>query len=138
LNGATTTGRGQNFTAEHICWNALIAPSTSSQSPSCAPSSSCIRFAPTLNRSRSPLITNPRKFFTASDAGFSTDEIIATTSPPIAFFSECSSMHPIPSPTSTSDAPGFDFTTPLLRLKSATRACPGCSGIGSHAPVVGL
>ena len=37
-------------------------------------------------------------------------------------------MQPMPSPMSTSDAPALLRTTPCVRRKSATRACPGCFG----------
>ena len=53
----------------HLLESRESAASTSSHSPSCATISSCIRFAPTLKLSRSPVITNPAKSRTASDAG---------------------------------------------------------------------
>ena len=84
-----------------------------------------MRFAPTLKRSRSPLMTKPRKFLTASDAGFRTEEIIATTSPPIAFFRECSSMQPMPSPMSTSEAPGLDLNYSVAPPEICDARVPG-------------
>jgi hypothetical protein len=127
-NGAATTGRGQNLIADVICWKLRMARFTSSQSPSCMASSSCIRFAPTEKFSASLEITNPRKSRTESLPGFSTEPSSETTSPPIADFGECSSRHPIPSPKSTSDAPEFFFTTPNLpptaTRKSAIAAWP--------------
>ena len=55
----------------------------------------------------------------------------------MAFLSECSSMQAMPSPRSTSEAPGLERTTPWERRKSATRAWPGMAGMGSDWPVAG-
>src|SRR6202041_2314145 len=94
--------------------------------------------APTLKLSRSPVMTKAEKSRTASDSARRTEVVNATTSPPRAFFIECNSMQPMPSPRSTSEAPELLRTTPWERQKSATRAWPGCCGIGSHAAVAGL
>ena len=60
-----------------------------------------------------------------------------STSPPMAFLSECSSMQAMPSPRSTSDAPGLVRRTPGERRKSATRAWPGTPGMGTSCLVAG-
>ena len=59
------------------------------------------------------------------------------TSPPMAFLSECSSMQAMPSPRSTSDAPGLVRMGACLRRKSATRAWPGMAGTEMVWPVTG-
>ena len=48
---------------------------SSSHSPSCAASRSCIRLAPTEKLSRSPEMTKPAKSRTASEAGLRTEEM---------------------------------------------------------------
>ena len=107
-NGAATTGRGQNLMAAVMRWNARTAKSTSSHSPSCALSSSCIRFAPTEKLSRvAGDHERRRNSAPRSPSARSVSVTSRTMSSPMAFFFECSSRHATPSPRSTSDAPGF-------------------------------
>ena len=69
-----------------IFWNARIAKSTSSHSPSCTLSSNCIRLAPTEKLSASPVMTKAEKLRTASLSGRSVSVTMRTMSSPMAFF----------------------------------------------------
>src|SRR5579862_1836700 len=111
---------------------------SSSHSPSCAASRSCMRLAPTEKLSRSPEMTKAEKSRTESEEGWRTEEISDRTSPPIAFLSEWSSMHATPSPKSMREAPELERMTPLDRRKSATRAWPEMGWIGSQPSFRGL
>ena len=116
--------------AEVICWKPWMTAASSSHSPSCAARSNCIRLAPTEKFSRSLAMTKPAKSRTASESGWSTAETSASTSPPMAFLSECSSMQPMPSPRSMRDAPGFVRTTPLVAAEVGDAGVAGDCGDG--------
>ena len=120
-NGATPTGRGQTLSSRSFAdtrgWRGRPRPSRPPAQPAATPQVGAHAEVP-----RSPVTTKAAKSRTASEAGLRTDAINETTSPPMAFLSECSSMQPTPSPRSTSEAPALARTTPFERRKPATRA----------------
>ena len=133
--GATTTGRGQNLIAWVMFWNARTARSTSSHSPSCMASSSCIRFAPTEKFALSPVMTKASKSATCWLAGFSVCAISETMSSPSAFILECSSIAATPFPRSITDAPAFFRTTPRAALIVARLDVPSGAGTVLYVPL---
>src|SRR3954471_18170144 len=93
--------------------------------------SSIMMFAPTEKCCASLVITNASKFAPSSDPGFNVELTICTMSPPSEFILEWNSRHATPSPRSTSEAPGFDFTTFIPpRFAAATDQTPPEVGTG--------
>jgi len=92
-NGAATRPRAELDRSGHLL-EVVNPPASSSHSPP-ARQQQLHQIGPTEKFSWSLAITKPAKSRTASESGFSTAEIIASTSPPMAFLSECSSIQPI-------------------------------------------
>ena len=118
-------------------WNARTIRSTSSQLPSCASSSSSIRFAPAEKFGASLPTTSARKFAAASFTP--RVEHLRCVSPPIAFIFEWNSTPSTPSPRSTRLAPALLRTTVCAsRAAVRTRRRRGRDrGRAGHAAIAG-